>query len=160
MPCRSLLFRRRLSKDINPGVSLSFLGVHCRHHTPVATAFKLVKSSPMLGEIHRLEEVHLYRRTKRIQDQSRKAQCRSPSGREKLALHRPTLPRPCQCRDLVMVDSARGQRSVNGEPRIGCVAEICYFVHKSDCSTLAEWPGCMMSSLPVRRISSDHRNNG
>jgi hypothetical protein len=53
------LFRGRLGKDINPGVSLSLFGVHCRH-TPVATAFKLVKSSPMLGEIHRLEEVHVY----------------------------------------------------------------------------------------------------
>jgi len=83
------------SKDINPGVSLSFFGVHSRDHTPVATAFKFVKSSPMLGEIHRLEEIHNYRWGKRIHDQSRKAQCRSPSRGEQLALHRSTLPAPC-----------------------------------------------------------------
>src|SRR5580692_10329026 len=36
-----------------------------------------------------------------------------------------------------MVHPAWGQGTVYGEPGIGCLAEICYFVHKSDCSTSA-----------------------
>jgi len=37
----------------------------------------------------------------------------------------------------MMVHSAGSQRSVDGEPRIGCLAEIGYFVHKNDCSIFA-----------------------
>jgi hypothetical protein len=48
------------SKDVNPGASLAFFCFHRRYHTPVASPFKLVKASPMLGEVHRLEEVYLY----------------------------------------------------------------------------------------------------
>lgn len=48
------------SKDVNPGVSFALLCAHRCNHTPVATSFKLVKTSPMLGKVHRLEKVYVY----------------------------------------------------------------------------------------------------
>jgi len=48
------------SKDINPCASCAFFCIHRRNHTTVATAFKLVKTSPMHGKVRRFEKLYLY----------------------------------------------------------------------------------------------------
>ena len=118
-------------EHVNPCAPLALVRLHRGDHTAIAGSFKFVQTSPMLREVRRLEKIHIYHRTERIQYQPGEAQCSTPPGSEQLPIQDPALPRPQERRDLVMVHPAWGKRSVHSEPCIRPLAEIGYFVHRT-----------------------------
>jgi hypothetical protein len=87
-----LVFR----EDINPGDAIAFRSVHRCDCAPVAASLELVEARPMLWKIRRMQQVHVHQRTERIQDQTGKTHCGSPSVRDQFAGHSSALPAASQ----------------------------------------------------------------
>ncbi len=80
----------------------------------VIGTFKFVETRPMGREIGRFEEVYVLGLTQRIEDQAREAQTDSPAGGNECADDFAPLPGALQGGELVMVDLAGGEGSVDG----------------------------------------------